>query len=746
MHRTLAIAILVLAGVAGAAQGQTTRGSVRSLRIDRLLTIRIHITADQWRQMQPLRASRLAVAMAVPQHPTTQQALELAEPGPRKKSRPKPGTDRRPAGLVGNEYAWVSAAVEVDGQSYQRVGVRFKGQWSYALAGTSPRRPMKLQFDRYVRRQRFEGISSLSLSANAMDPSQMRESLAYAFFRDAGLPAPRTCFAMVYLTVDGMYQNELLGLYTALEEIDERFLREHFGTARGLLIRPERTRNLAYLGSRWEAYIRYNLQSDATPFTAGRFMDFTRLIQRADDASFRTQISGFFNGDEFLKFLAVNVMMINLDGVLVNGHNFYIYIHPKTGRLSFIPWDLHYSFGHSGSTMDEWVALSIDRPYRAGNRLVERIMSVEAMRNGYREHLRVFATGCFAPEKVHARMDQLEQVLRRAEAIAKNEGKVPPSTPATIAPRSRPELRPFVSGRVQSVLDQLAGRAEGIPIGGRPAPAKPAPVAKPAPPPPAIARPATRPAAATQPALAKTAPSTTRPAAKPQLAAAATRPVMIATTRPAASAAVRSATRPALAKAPPPTTRPARTAQLMGAATRPPTGSTEAPAVEAKPTNVAAPSPRPAQPVATRKPPLPPNPLAPVLLSTLDGDRDGQLSREEIGDAAKHLFIAHRWTDRGPMDVVSLARTFDHIGMILDPFPPSFDDAAPAEDPLRSRPALLWAGVTMRHTSATHEPRTTLRALLDTADRFFSEADANRDGLLNAREIGAYLDQLVPRQ
>ena len=46
--------------------------------MDRMLTIRIHMSAEQWRMMQPEKASRLATAMAVVQHPTTRQALDAA--------------------------------------------------------------------------------------------------------------------------------------------------------------------------------------------------------------------------------------------------------------------------------------------------------------------------------------------------------------------------------------------------------------------------------------------------------------------------------------------------------------------------------------------------------------------------------------------------------------------------------------------------------------------------------------------
>jgi len=52
------------------------------------------------------------------------------------------------------------------------------------------------------------------------------------------LPAPRTAFGRVYLTLTGERTNEFLGLYTLVEAVDGDFLQTHFGTQQGLLLKP----------------------------------------------------------------------------------------------------------------------------------------------------------------------------------------------------------------------------------------------------------------------------------------------------------------------------------------------------------------------------------------------------------------------------------------------------------------------------------------------------------------------------
>lgn len=760
MLRIAAIIAIVFACPAWAGREDRAKKAEQVWQMDRLLTVRIEISAQQWQMMQPDRASRLATAMAVPQHPTTQQALDAVrgEQQPDEKKKDPIEGEKRPPGLTGNQYAYVRATVKMDDQTYKNVGVRFKGQWSYSLAGAAPRRPLKLNFDHFVEGQDFQGVQSLSLNTNALDPSQLRESLGYAFFRDAGVCTPRTCFALVYLKVEGVYENELLGLYTAVEEINKDFLDRHFGTTKGLLIRPERTRNLAYFGSQWQEYDRYNIQTEATAFTAKRFMDFLRLVNLSSDEEFAAGIGTYLDTDQFLRFLAANVLMVNLDGVLVNGHNYYVHIHPTTGRIVFIPWDLHLGFGWHGRTLEEWAGLTIERPYRTGNRLVERVLAVEWMRERYRSYLREFATVCFASATMYPRIEQLEPVVRKAEAIARAQGKeLPVSMPSgSIQPRA--ELKPFVTARIQSVLDQLAGKIEGDPVGGRPRTSKPAPAAAPKPPPPPVkvtstpTTPAPKPPAPPEKATPASKPAPPPVKAPTTQAIKAAAPLLrllavamtAAVAAPAASKSVAATTQPGRVDQRASATQPA--AKKAAALTPPPKGTPPKKVVTPPQKQVTPPQKHVTPPPKPIRPAPPPriHPLAYLVLNNIDCDRDGQLNRHEVADATKHLFMAHGRTGRSVVDEVSLAGTLDYLGGLLNPFPPSVDDMAPQEDPRRPRPALTWAAAVVAHADTAKKGHATLADLLAATERLFDQADANHDGLLSIREVSASMDSLLP--
>src|SRR5205823_8507436 len=127
------------------------------------------------------------------------------------------------------------------------------------------KRNFKIELDHYDTDLRFRGLKIINLNAGAMDPTKAREALSYAVFRAAGVPAPRTAFAEVTLTVPGKYDKEYLGLYTFVEPVDRAFLKDRFKTDKGLLMNPARMRGLDFLGDDWDKYKeQYRPQSEPT--------------------------------------------------------------------------------------------------------------------------------------------------------------------------------------------------------------------------------------------------------------------------------------------------------------------------------------------------------------------------------------------------------------------------------------------------------------------------------------------------
>lgn len=468
----------------------TTRPAYQPQRLfgdTRLYSAHVHLSAQAWQTMQPTRGNRPSrpglvpagrqpllnriaqvLRFGAPPPPSTQPvAVKLPSTQPvTAKPTVKPiESEKLPPNPFGYEYTYVRGNLEFDGQTFKDVAIRFKGNSSYSYSSNSSKRPLKIDFNRFDKHQHIFGLTTLNFHVNAFDSSQMREPLSYAVFRACGVPAPRTATVLCYLTVEGKHDRECLGLYTLVEEVDKRFLETHFKTAKGLLLKPERTGGLTYLGEDWAAYGNYNAKTDATPQTSRRFIDFLKLIHQADDPTFRAQINSYLAMDEFLRFLAANVLLSNLDSFLFNGHNFYVYVHPDDNKIYFIPWDLNLSLGgyNSPGSGSDQMDLSVNHPYRAPNKLIERVLAIDEYRLAYHKHLQAFISTCYRPKTVHTQIDALEQTYRQAETLAKVAGKTMPPfyNPTGGLGGPKPDLKAFVLRRVESISAQLADQASG---------------------------------------------------------------------------------------------------------------------------------------------------------------------------------------------------------------------------------------------------------------------------------------------
>ena len=320
-------------------------------------------------------------------------------------------------GQLKREYPWSQAAFTGAGSSLPDLRLRFKGNSSYNLSRNSWKRPFKLDFNRGNPGRKLAGQKELLLNNNVNDGTQFREALAYQLFRAAGVPAPRTAFAQVHLSVSGQCTNLYLGLYTVVEAVESGFLKERFGSAKGLLLKPERIQGLDFLGSDWAAYeARYCPKGDSTKAERERFVALTRLIADAADADFVSDLPKRLDVENFLTFLAVNAVLANYDSFLGMGHNYYLFQPENLAPLRFIPWDLNEAFGgHPGlGGRAEQATLSVLQPQASQNRLVERTLAHPAWANQYRGILNRLMTEVISPTRLTTMMDLTSKTVREA--------------------------------------------------------------------------------------------------------------------------------------------------------------------------------------------------------------------------------------------------------------------------------------------------------------------------------------------
>ncbi len=432
--------------------------------LSQIHTIHMTVTAENWEKMQPpQRAGGFGGGGFGP--PGGLRLGELPPGGGDVLIGPPGGPPRG----FGFEFEYVHGGVEVDGQTFKDVAVRFKGNASYMSSQRGLKRPFKIDLNKFEKSAHFNGQTTLVLNNNVMDASMMRETVAYPLFRAAGLPASRTGYAKVYLTVPGKHDREYLGLYTLVEYVDEEFLNKHFGNGDGLLLKPEGLQGgVQYLGEDWDKYkARYDAKSgdkgEQGKKARQHLIQFANLVNNSSDAEFNQKISDYLDLDAFLRFLSVNVLTANLDSILAMGHNYYFYLNPATNKFVFFPWDLDLSFSGfpMGGSADQQLDLSIDHPHTGTNKLIERLLAIEAVKKSYYNHLQTLMTTTFKAELLEKQIAAAEQLIRDAIKAEPAQPRGPMGRPdGGMFGRSVP-IREFIPRRIESVTAQLSGKSKG---------------------------------------------------------------------------------------------------------------------------------------------------------------------------------------------------------------------------------------------------------------------------------------------
>ena len=435
-------------------------------------TVHLRFSAEQWQSLEPAQSAGGGGFRPPGDAPGDSRDSFL---------QGAPGKRNGLASAMGWEFKYVHADLEVNGVAFKDVAVRYKGNGSYMESQGGLKRPIKVDLNKYVKGRHVGSASTLDFQNNVTDAGMMNDTLAYRFFRDAGVPAPRTAYAKVYLSVPGVHTNTYVGLYTTPQNVDAHFAKDHFGTKDGLIAKPVTSRPFTDLGTNWALYKGpYDPKTKVTEAQKSRLMDFARFVSHASDAEFTRRLGEFLDIDEFARFMAATVWLANFDSLLDMGQNYYVHLDPHSNRFQFIPWDLDHSFGSFGmrGSQEQREQLTLQHPWTGANRLLERIYAVGAFQTAYKAHLAGIQAELGKPERFAKQVDEVATAIR--PAVAEEGTEVLSRFDRTVAGQEvqpgggrggRPgfggtakPLRTFVVARYAAVAEQLAGKSTGLEV------------------------------------------------------------------------------------------------------------------------------------------------------------------------------------------------------------------------------------------------------------------------------------------
>jgi hypothetical protein len=306
-----------------------------------------------------------------------------------------------------------------------------------------------------VKGQSLAGVTTLNFHNNIVDPGWLNEVMAFRLYRDAGVPAPRSSYLRLYVTVTGQTARKYLGLYTLAENVDEHFFEARLKSGAGAILKPVSVNPFKDLGSDWKNYVQtYDPKTDLSVAEQRRVMEFCRFVTHASDAEFAAGIGGYVDLEAFARFFAVVVWINDIDGLLDRGQNFYVHLNPATNKFSFIPWDADHAFGAFAAVQSgNYETGSIYKPWSDNIRFLARMYAVPAFRTAYLGRLREFSDTVFRQERFVAQVAEIAPVIR--PAVTEESRRL---TRFEDIVAGRTGLLKFTAARARSVTSQLAAR------------------------------------------------------------------------------------------------------------------------------------------------------------------------------------------------------------------------------------------------------------------------------------------------
>ncbi len=252
---------------------------------------------------------------------------------------------------------YLKVDIQFNNETYTNVGIKAKGNSSFN--NPSQKKSFKLDFNEFVQGQDIHGLKKLNFNNAFKDPSFMREKLSNDFLIDHDIPAPRTTYCNVYLN------NQLWGLYTIVEEIDDEFCKHWFNSNDGNLFKGDPHGDLKWKGSNQQALYEteYELKNNSVANDWSDLISLIDVINNTPQASLQAALDARMNTAMFMKQWAAMNMFSSLDSYIGSGHNYFIYHDTVTDKFQWTAWDNNEAFGSFKNNLSSAQLKNLDMYY-----------------------------------------------------------------------------------------------------------------------------------------------------------------------------------------------------------------------------------------------------------------------------------------------------------------------------------------------------------------------------------------------
>ena len=239
------------------------------------------------------------------------------------------------------------AIATVDGKTYQNVGVHFRGASSFMMVPEGSKRSLNLTFDFVDEKQALYSYRTLNLLNANGDPTFVR-AVVYSEIARQYIPTPRANYMRVVIN------GESWGVYVNAQQFNKDFTRDYLQEHEGRAVEGPRTSRRPRRAWSISATMRpstsstYEIKSkDDGQVVGGSRPPLQGAERNAAPTSSKPPSRRSSTSTARLKFLALDVALVNSDGYWTRASDYSIYQDEK-GRFHVIPHDMNEGLADEG--------------------------------------------------------------------------------------------------------------------------------------------------------------------------------------------------------------------------------------------------------------------------------------------------------------------------------------------------------------------------------------------------------------
>lgn len=285
------------------------------------------------------------------------------------------------------------------------VGFRLRGNTSRNAAKKS----FKVSFNTFVSGRKYYGLEKLNLNGEHNDPTISRSKIGWDLLGSVEAVSPRANHVQLY--INDLYY----GLYINIEHIDERFVKSRFKENNGNLYKCLYPADLNYLGSNPDLYKfesngrqAYNLKINELEDDYTDISAFINILNNTPLSNLPCELEKVFNVNDYLQYMAFDILSGNWDGYIYNKNNYYLYHNQLSGQFEYIPYDIDNTFGIDWLGKD-WGNRNIYtwNPGSSSEKrpLYTRLLSIPEYKNRFSFYMNKFLQNQFMESSIYPQMD-----------------------------------------------------------------------------------------------------------------------------------------------------------------------------------------------------------------------------------------------------------------------------------------------------------------------------------------------------